>query len=112
MNAFFSGSMKANSTNFFAYPGSYAAFLNGTAADPHGAIPSGDQAVDLVFAMDGVASNGTYQTMLGEKWWAFSVPPADQVDFNVPGDAWPFWSSDAMTYSTSMLALSNYRALC
>jgi hypothetical protein len=112
MNAFFSGSMKANSTNFFAYPGTYAQFLNGTALDPHGDLPSGDQAVELVYAMDGISDNGTYNTMLGEKWWTFDVPPPDQVDFNVPGEAWPFWSSDAMTYSTSMLALSNFRALC
>ncbi len=31
--------------------------------------------------------------------------------FNTPGSAWPYWSSPAMTYAMSLIALANFQAL-
>ncbi|KAL6066246.1 hypothetical protein QOT17_009673 [Balamuthia mandrillaris] len=108
-NAFFSGSMKQESSNPFAYPGTYCAFLNGTKWDPQsGEFP--EDGARLVFAMKGIVSEEEYAKLLQQKWFGSSVPKGFS-GFNSDGGGWPYWSSPAMTYSLSILAFSNYLSL-
>lgn len=111
-NAFFSGSMKGDTTAPWSYPATYSHLRNGTALDPiTGALP--DDAQDwfnLVYGMKGVVPDSTYRKMTDLKWWGNSTPK-QFLGFNAPGSAWPYWSSPAMTYAMSLIALANFQAL-
>eukprot|EP01116_Phalansterium_solitarium_P003926 TRINITY_DN14774_c0_g1_i1.p1 TRINITY_DN14774_c0_g1~~TRINITY_DN14774_c0_g1_i1.p1 ORF type:complete len:644 (+),score=221.97 TRINITY_DN14774_c0_g1_i1:909-2840(+) len=109
MNAFFSGSVKTNTTIPYAYPGTYSYYLNGTYLDPHN--PSNIFLEDGVWAVQGYIQPDQYEAMLQETWFNLKVP-LDFPGFNVGIEGgYPFWSSPAMTYSLSLLALSQYVVL-
>eukprot|EP01116_Phalansterium_solitarium_P022581 TRINITY_DN7514_c0_g1_i2.p1 TRINITY_DN7514_c0_g1~~TRINITY_DN7514_c0_g1_i2.p1 ORF type:complete len:640 (+),score=224.14 TRINITY_DN7514_c0_g1_i2:132-2051(+) len=103
MNAFFSGSMKVNSCLPFSYPGNYNRFLNGTWFDPHNAA---NGVAEAVWGVEGYVPPVQYKAMLSQTWFNMSVP-MEFDGFNSNG-GWPFWSSPSMTYSLSLLALSQY----
>jgi len=110
-NAFFSGSMKSLSTNPFSYPATYSKFLNGTSLDPSKPFPPGDSGSSLVYAVRGLVNPTQYRDWLKQRWFGFPVPTTFD-GFNTGGPApWPYWSSPAMTYAMSLIALSNYVAL-
>eukprot|EP01015_Nassula_variabilis_P018703 TRINITY_DN3078_c0_g1_i1.p1 TRINITY_DN3078_c0_g1~~TRINITY_DN3078_c0_g1_i1.p1 ORF type:complete len:315 (-),score=55.91 TRINITY_DN3078_c0_g1_i1:95-1039(-) len=105
-NAFFSGSLKTNSTFPFFYPSTVSHFINGTEVDPKTA----DQSYliqDLIYAFKGYTSLEQYQKMTQEKH--FGTPMYEFKGFNQPGGiVFPYWSSPAITYSMTMLAYAKY----
>jgi len=48
--------------------------------------------------------------MLNEKWFNVSVP-IDFSGFNIPNMPYPFWSSDAITYSFALSAFAKYEKI-
>ncbi len=69
-----------------------------------------DSMENLVYAMKGRADKATYDKFLGLKWFGQEVPLQFE-GFNEPGNAWPYWSSPAMTYAMSLIAFSNFAAV-
>eukprot|EP01016_Furgasonia_blochmanni_P056458 TRINITY_DN962_c0_g1_i3.p2 TRINITY_DN962_c0_g1~~TRINITY_DN962_c0_g1_i3.p2 ORF type:complete len:662 (+),score=186.69 TRINITY_DN962_c0_g1_i3:110-2095(+) len=102
-NAFFSGSIKTFTTFPFFYPGNLAFYANGTRFDPHTAEFG---RTEVNYYMQGYVQAETYEAMLNETYFGMPVPrvfPGFNAD---KGMGFPYWSSPAITYSMSMLALS------
>ncbi|XP_061197307.1 uncharacterized protein LOC133205493 [Saccostrea echinata] len=104
-NPFFSGSGKGIQSMPFWYPANRRQYLNGThfndTALPHGPFLVGFQ---------GTASDAEYNRLLSEPHFGKKTP-IDFPGFNPldsPTGFFPFWSSDAYTYSTTMLAFAKY----
>jgi len=105
-NAFFSGSVKGQSTTIpYFYPTNVEKYINGTD------IPD---ISDYKYLSIGVIGGTRYiekeefikdlnKTFFGVK------PPQNFTNFNE--NPFPFWSSPAMTYSVNLLALSKYLKL-
>ncbi|CAC5386437.1 unnamed protein product [Mytilus coruscus] len=105
-NAFFSGSGKGLKSLPFFYPANRLEFFNGTKIKPD-KFPSGGA---FVVGFEGVVSDSDYAEMLKQPH--FGQPtPIDFDGFNPKGEPegfFPFWSSDAYTYATTMLGFSKY----
>ncbi|XP_038058841.1 uncharacterized protein LOC119730137 [Patiria miniata] len=103
LNAFFSGSVKGTSTMPFYYPINFLEYVNGTK------IPLNDTHIDLdssvVLAMSGVVPHEQYKKMVQEPHFGHQTP----TEF--PGysnSVFPFWSSAAYTYASTLLTLSQF----
>ncbi|PVD26733.1 hypothetical protein C0Q70_14411 [Pomacea canaliculata] len=101
-NVFFSGSFKGNSTIPFFYPCNRVEYLNGTRIDPRQqSLPT----PPFICSMQGLVPETDYQAMIDQKHFGFNTP-THFTTFNDPNSYFPFWSSPAYTYATSMLALA------
>ncbi|CAG2189477.1 unnamed protein product [Mytilus edulis] len=105
-NAFFSGSGKGFKSLPFFYPANRLEFFNGTKIKPD-KFPRGGA---FVVGFEGVVSDSEYAEMIKQPH--FGQPtPIDFDGFNPksePEGFFPFWSSDAYTYATTMLGISKY----
>ncbi|XP_076085251.1 uncharacterized protein LOC143056058 [Mytilus galloprovincialis] len=105
-NAFFSGSGKGLKSLPFFYPANRLEFFNGTKIKPD-KFPRGGA---FVVGFEGVVSDSEYAEMIKQPH--FGQPtPIDFDGFNPksePEGFFPFWSSDAYTYATTMLGISKY----
>ncbi|KAH3765840.1 hypothetical protein Pelo_2376 [Pelomyxa schiedti] len=102
-NAFFSGSVKGESTLPYAYPANYLEYINGTALPPN--PDTDDVTTDLIIGMKGVLSSADYQAMVEEVHFdAFNTP----VEFQSYNDVqvFPFWSAEPLTLALDLLALT------
>jgi hypothetical protein len=78
-------------------------YLNGTTFFDNSTLSP-----DMVFGMRSVIPEDEYKAELTKKHFG-KMTPTDFFGYNSSG--FPFWSSEAFTYASSMLALSQYRAL-
>jgi hypothetical protein len=120
-NAFFSGSVKSSQVSEidkfyrsdcvfkdvpFDYPSNYLQWLNGTA------IPSnytfGYKDTDTIGCVSGTVPLTQYNQWLKHKQHGDTVP-LDFYGFN-SGYGFPYWSSDAFTYASSLLSLVQCKA--
>ena len=89
----------------FQYPANRLEFFNGTKFKPD-KFPN----APFVIGFEGVVSESEYASMLKEPHFG-DYTPIDFDGFNPadePEGFFPFWSSDAYTYATTMLAISKY----
>ena len=92
----------------FFYPQNFGQFLNGSAIPQDYKV--GEKDNDLIITVSGVIPNATYQQLLTKTYFGYDVP-IDFPGFNAPTTfPFPFWSSEPLTYSASLLALTQYRA--
>ncbi|EFA80569.1 hypothetical protein PPL_06508 [Heterostelium album PN500] len=105
-NAFFSGSVKSNETLAFFYPTNYCVFFNGTNCDPHFLYPASIE--NIVSGMSGVVSSEEYAQLIPEIW-AGAPTPTEFHGFNF--QPFPYWSSNSLSYSISLLSLVKYQDL-
>ena len=92
----------------FFYPQNFGEFLNGSAIPKGYNVSESDS--DLIVTVSGVIPNATYQQLLKKTYFGYDVP-IDFPGFNAPTTfEFPFWSSEPLTYSASLLALTQYRA--
>ena len=106
LNAFFSGSVKDPYISLpFFYPSTFNQYLNGTNSDPHNV---NDVSTELISGVRGVLSREQYSAMLKQTWAGKPVPEKFQ-GYNP--SLFIFWSSPAMTYSMTMLALGKLTVL-
>lgn len=104
-NAFFSGSGKGQASLPFWYPANRKEYLNGTSFND-------DMFPDGLFLVGfkGTLSDEQYNILLSQRHFGEKTP-IDFPGFNPRGSStgfFPFWSSDAYTYSTTMLAFAKY----
>jgi len=107
MNSFFSGSMKSLVQFPDIYPGNFYQDLNGTILNPF------NESINVIgditaIGVSGVIEKNTYQELLTEKFFNYSVPTQFEGYNNSP---FPFWSASALTYAASMLAFSKAQLL-
>ncbi len=104
--AFFSGSVKSESSNAYYFPANNYKFLNGTDLIDH----SDPMAFSLNFSLGvkGYVNEENYQIMLKDIYFGKKTP-VDFTDYSL--DIFPYWSSSAMTMSVNFLALSKYSSL-
>lgn len=86
-----------------------------TVIDPQSPGPwlPGNESAYLSCTVDGVVEPSKYSRWLNQTWFGSSVPQTNMTSsrgFN-EGSWWPFWSSAAITYATSLLAFVNYNTL-
>jgi hypothetical protein len=105
LNAFFSSSVKHRLSVPFYYPANYYKFLNGTSVDPSEMQPK--EIENMIIGMKGVIDERDYQAMLSKSHFGVKTP-VDFMGYNVKDNYFPFWSSNAYTYSVALLALSQY----
>lgn len=108
-NAFFSGSTRGVLTLPFFYPANYYKYLNGSSL-PSTTWPPQDQSLltdDLVAAVEGIVNDDEYNQWKKLKFFGM-VPP----DYNTGFDTtFPYWSSPALTYAISMIAMAKYESI-
>lgn len=98
-NAFFSGSIKGNSSDSFSYPYNFMRYLNGSAV----LNVSNADFTQISSGISGIVEENLYQQWLNMTWNGRNVPLSFQ-GFNE--QAFPYWSSPAMTYALGLMALS------
>lgn len=104
--AFFSGSVKSESSNAIYFPGNYYKFLNGTDLADHSKAGSGDFTMST--GVKGFVGEEKYQELLKDDYFG-KKPPVDFQPYSM--NIFPYWSSPAMTMSVNYLALNKYNAL-
>ena len=109
-NCFFSGSVKSFNELPFLYPANVYQYLNGTSFDPARFTLERDAFVDLIIGVRGYINETIYQRMISEKHFNVSTP-TKFYGYNIPGNEFPFWSSQPYTYSVTLLALAQYNNL-
>lgn len=102
-NAFFSGSIKGNSSTPFYYPVTFAEYINGSAINS-----SNIDFMKLTTGIPGVINETTYEYLLNKTWSGQPVPESFPGFNEKP---FPYWSSPAMTYAMSLIGLSKYEAI-
>ena len=103
-NAFFSASYKGNSTDFFAYPRNEFGYINGSA------INSTDFDFSKVYlGVKGVVDEAVYEQWLNQSWENGKDVPKVFPGFNE--QAFPYWSSPAMTYALALMGLSKFEVI-
>ena len=85
------------------YPANRMEYLNGSKVHDMVHYP-GYQAI---VAMQGVISEKDYSAMLSVPHFGRRTP-LDFPGYNKEGTFFPFWSCEAYTYSTAMLAIASY----
>ena len=91
----------------FVFPGNLLIYLNGTSLPPNHVLSTND--TDIIIAVGGVViPESQYQQKLKEKQFGYITP---QVFHGFNLDAFPFWSSEPMTYASTMLALTQFKTL-
>ncbi|EFA83189.1 hypothetical protein PPL_03979 [Heterostelium album PN500] len=98
-NAFFDMGERGPSTQATSYPINYCYDKIGVECKFSPSNPEG-----VVGAVSGVIPDNQYQEMLKMKWANNTVPTTWSGSFN--GSSLVFWSSQPLTYSVSLLALS------
>lgn len=87
------------------YPANLCRYLNGTTFSPNNASFN-EFTADLLYGIEGYVNGSEYYHMVNdEKWFNYSAPTSF-YGYNYPKLTFPFWSSEAITYSMSMLAIS------
>ena len=89
----------------FFFPANYAYYLNGTAIPPN----SDNISADAVIAVQGIIPREKYKDMLKQEYFGRNVT-VDFHGYNREGSLL-FWSSAPFSYASSLLALTQYRAL-
>ncbi|KAJ5077229.1 hypothetical protein M0811_00549 [Anaeramoeba ignava] len=107
-NCFFSGSGKSVDGMPFWYPATYIEYLNGTVVPPDS--PPSVITNELIDAMSGILSSDDYNHMVYDELHFQSPTPTNFTGFNT-GSFFPYWSSPALTYSTTLLAISKYSTI-
>ena len=103
LNAFFSGSVKSNTTMPLYYPITNLQYIDGRKVDPKD--PNMTFA-NISVGVDGYVGN--YEELLNQTWFGKHVPR----EFNgYNSDLFPYWASPAMTDGVSLLALAKYNKL-
>jgi hypothetical protein len=105
LNAFFSGSVKGFLSLPFWYPANYFKFLNGTFVDPS-RVQQKDFG-NMYIGVNGLIDEQTYSELLSTPHFGIQTP-IEFPGYNVKNNFFPFWSSNAYTYSVAFLALSQY----
>ena len=90
----------------FWYPGNRFEFLNGTAIKDWSRLPS----APYFYGVEGYIPKEKYEAMLKEKHFGFDTPK-EFLGYNTKDDVFPFWSSEAYTYSSVLVAMSTYRSI-
>ena len=90
----------------FFFPANLLVYFNGSSIPPDHNLTYHDN--KLIIAVSGLIPEEEYQQMLREKHFNYTTPQ-EFHGFNV--DPFPFWSSEPLTYASTMLALTQYRAL-
>ncbi|XP_076465682.1 uncharacterized protein LOC143297295 [Babylonia areolata] len=107
-NAFFSGSFKGTTTSPLVYPGNRLETLNGTRVSNYRHVPKDF----FLFGVEGLIPEEKYEALVKNTSMHFGrKTPTEFVSFNDPHGYFPFWSSPAYTYATSMVALGRYDKL-
>jgi hypothetical protein len=103
-NVFFSGSVKGGADLPYFYPANFAKFLNGSD------IPNVPSAIGFyaVVGVQGMISKEEYEKLLHEDHYGQKTP-VDFPGYNNLESTFPFWSSEALTESSVLLALTQYR---
>ena len=85
-------------------------FLNGTNVDPAKIDPDQQDLEQVIVGVQGAIDEVTYQEELKQMHFGESTP-IDFYGYNVKDNFFPFWSSEAYTYSVTLLALSQFNNL-
>ncbi|EGG23300.1 hypothetical protein DFA_05432 [Cavenderia fasciculata] len=99
-NAFFSGSHKGSSSNFYSYPVNTCQYLNGTQCNPH----IHNRPLSTIQGVSGVVDKDIYQEMVYHQTWDNTTTPTSWA--GTYPDTFLFWSSTPLTYSFCLHALS------
>ncbi|XP_041377659.1 uncharacterized protein LOC121390025 [Gigantopelta aegis] len=102
-NTFFSGSSKGFDTLPFWYPINRLQYLNGTVIHDHVHFPQGL----FMLGVEGVIPEAKYEAMFNQPHFGVKTPTKFH-GYNTGSGFFPFWSSDAYTYSVTMLALAQF----
>jgi hypothetical protein len=105
-NAFFSGSVKSFNTLPFWYPSNFLQYINGTFVDPS-QVTYFDT---IINGVSGIIEKSKYDEMLQEKHFGENTP-LDFPGYNIKDNFFPFWASQPYTYSSSLLAISQFNNL-
>ena len=93
----------------FYYPSNYAAYLNGTVLPPWPQYKVAYDSNNVIIGVRGVIPKDQYEDMLMAGHYGYFT----EVDFHGynagMSDSFPFWSSEPLTYSSALLALTQYR---
>lgn len=106
-NSFFSGSGKGLKSMPFIYPANRLEFFNGTHFTDD-KYPSG---LNHIIGFQGHATPDEYSAMLKRPHFGKMTPMAFDGYNSEAGGFFPFWSSDAYTYSVTLLVLSEYDSI-
>jgi hypothetical protein len=82
-------------------------FLNGTNVDPDKIDPTQTALEQVIAGVQGVIDEKTYEDELKQKHFGQSTP-LDFEGYNTKDNFFPFWSSEAYTYSVALLALAQF----
>ncbi|XP_046335266.1 uncharacterized protein LOC124117416 isoform X3 [Haliotis rufescens] len=102
-NAFFSGSSKGHESMPFWYPVNRMEYLNGTKIPNDQHFPSSP----WIAGFKGVVSEDRYLEMCRQYHFGQKTPMTFS-GYNVGSGYFPFWTSDAYTYASTTLAISQY----
>jgi len=91
------------------YPTNYQHWLNGTIL-PKDYDVTYAASVHIAIGMLGMMDEDEYNLQLKEKHFG-EFTPMDFPGYNTPNFMFPFWSSDELTYSSVVLALSQCQYL-
>ncbi|XP_052820625.1 uncharacterized protein LOC128246452 [Mya arenaria] len=103
-NAFFSGSGKGRKSLPFFYPANRMEYFNGTKFTDK-TFPTD---IHNIIGMQRVVSPSLYDAMLKQPHFGQMTPMTFDGYNSEPGMFFPFWSSEAFTYATSLVAISHY----
>lgn len=91
----------------FAYPSNRIEFLNGTVIHDDSTFPDGP----FFCGVQGLIPESQYAILLTRKHFGMNTPTANFTTYNQPENYFPFWSSSAYTYATSMLAIARFDSI-
>lgn len=103
-NTFFSGSSKGVQSMPFFYPANRREYFNGTT------FPDDKFPTDFrnIIGVQGIVSAAEYDAMLKLPHFGRMTPMIFEGYNSEPGEFFPFWSCDAYTYATTLVALSTF----
>lgn len=93
----------------FFYPANYLHWLNGTSL-PKDINMTFSVSLNSVIGMLGMMDESEYSLQLKQKHFGI-VTPIDFPGYNTPDFEFVFWSSDELTYSSVVLALTQCQYL-
>lgn len=107
-NAFFSASVKGDTTIAFEYPANFGQYINGDKLDN---FHDNYKAVNakLMYGVRGYIEEEEYEKMM-EKVWVYGTPLVKEFQ-SLNKNPFPYWSSPALTYSVALLAIAKFNHL-
>jgi len=105
-NAVFSGSAKGMTSLPFFYPANVHERLNGKPLQLDRSRPG--MAPDALIAMRGIVEKSEYEAMVDQRHFGVPTPTTFDGYNSAHGDQFPYWSSPALTYAVTLVALSKY----